>query len=61
MEYERTRHNDIGSGAAQKRHGMGTDAAIGDQTDTCAPVAQQRRRVRETVAGIRRQILPFDA
>jgi hypothetical protein len=36
LEYERSRHDDIGTGAAQERHGMGTDAAIGDQLDASA-------------------------
>jgi len=36
LEYERSRHDDIGAGATQERHGLGTDAAIGDQPDASA-------------------------
>jgi hypothetical protein len=61
LEYERSRHDDIGTGAAQERHGMGADAAVGDQPDASAPFANHGRRACKTVAGFRRQILAFDA
>jgi hypothetical protein len=61
LEYERSGHDDIGACAAQDRHGMRANPAIGDQADAGAPFAQNRRRAHQTAAGFGRQILAFDA